>query len=57
VFAKTLIGGSPRALTTMSIAHSLAWSPDGRWIAAASDNAEFVYWSLGNTGPRALSSS
>jgi Tol biopolymer transport system component len=54
VFTRTLRDEKPHALTAMSIAHSLAWSPDGRWIAAVSGNAEFVYWSLGNTGPSAL---
>jgi Tol biopolymer transport system component len=38
----------------MPVAHSLAWSPDGRWIAVVSGNSEFVYHRLGNLGPSAL---
>ena len=54
VFTRALRDETPHALATMGIAHSLAWSPDGRWIAAVAGNGEFVYWSLGNTGPSAL---
>ena len=54
VFARSMGDDRPHALATMAIVHSLAWSPDGRWIAAVAGNAEFVYWSLGNTGPSAL---
>jgi len=36
--------------------HSLAWSPDGRWLAGVRDNPEFVYGNLLRTfGNRAAS--
>jgi Tol biopolymer transport system component len=54
IYARPLDGGQPRVLATLVVPHSLAWSPDGRWIAAVSGNAEFVYHRLGNLGPSAL---
>jgi dipeptidyl aminopeptidase/acylaminoacyl peptidase len=54
VYARSFGGGQPRVLATLSVPHSLAWSPDGRWIASVSGNAEFVYHRLGNLGPSAL---
>ncbi|HUQ80049.1 MAG TPA: hypothetical protein VM076_02860, partial [Gemmatimonadaceae bacterium] len=36
-------GGSERILGALPEAHSLAWSPDGKWIAAVSGNEGFVY--------------
>jgi len=43
VLARSIGGGSVRLLGTLSEAHSLAWSPDGRWVAAVSGNEGFVY--------------
>ena len=43
IFTRALSGGSARMLGTLPTAHSLAWSPDGRWIAAVSGNGAFVY--------------
>jgi Tol biopolymer transport system component len=54
VYARPLDGGQSRVLARLVVPHSLAWSPDGRWIAAVSGNAEFVYHRLGNLGPSAL---
>jgi Tol biopolymer transport system component len=54
VYARPLDGGQSRVLATLVVPHSLAWSPDGRWIAAVSGNAEFLYHRLGNLGPSAL---
>ena len=45
VLTRSIGGGSVRLLGTLSEAHSLAWSPDGRWIAAVSGNEGFVYGS------------
>jgi len=36
-------GGDPVELVRDATAHSLAWSPDGRWIAYVSGNREFVF--------------
>ena len=43
ILARGVGGGSVRVLATLPEAHSLAWSPDGRWIAAVSGNEGFVY--------------
>jgi Tol biopolymer transport system component len=43
ILARSLGGGDVRVLGTLKEAHSLAWSPDGRWIAAVSGNEGFVY--------------
>ena len=43
ILTRTLSGGRVRMLGTLPTAHSLAWSPDGRWIAAVSGNGAFVY--------------
>jgi Tol biopolymer transport system component/DNA-binding SARP family transcriptional activator len=43
ILVRDLSGGPVRALATLPTAHSLAWSPDGRWIAAVSGNEGFVY--------------
>ena len=36
-------GSGLTLLALISTVHSLAWSPDGRWLAGVRDNAEFVY--------------
>ena len=54
IYARPLDGGRPRAVATLVVPHSLAWSPDGRWIAAVAGNSEFVFHRLGNLGPSAV---
>ena len=54
VYERPFAGGQAHVLATLPVPHSLAWSPDGRSIAAVSGNAEFVYQRLGNLGPSAL---
>jgi serine/threonine protein kinase/Tol biopolymer transport system component len=54
VYARSLGGREPRVLGTPVVPHSLAWSPDGRWIAVVSGNAEFSYHRLGNLGPSGI---
>jgi Tol biopolymer transport system component len=56
VFVRALSGDGDvsRTIVTLPVAHSLAWSPNGRWIAVVSGNMEFVYHRLGNLGPSAL---
>ncbi len=36
-------GSGLTLLALISSVHSLAWSPDGRWLAGVRDNADFVY--------------
>ncbi len=36
-------GSGLTLLALISTVHSLAWSPDGRWLAGVRDNSEFVY--------------
>jgi len=49
-------GGEPRFLGTAPALHSCAWSPDDRWIACVSMNAESVSpgISFGNIAPSAI---
>jgi Tol biopolymer transport system component/DNA-binding SARP family transcriptional activator len=62
IYAQPADGGTPRLLAAQPAAHSLTWSPDGRWIAFVSGNPVFAYgevpWgnatSLGNMAPSAL---
>ena len=55
VYARAIDGGQPRIIASLYEVHSLAWSPDGRWIAAVSGNALFVDGpEIGNLGPSAL---
>ena len=49
VLARAVSGGATRLLGTLAEAHSLAWSPDGRWIAAVSGNEGFVYGAAAST--------
>ena len=49
VFARNVGGGSAQVIGTLPEAHSLAWSPDGRWIAAVSGNEGFVYGAAAST--------
>ena len=54
IYARALQGKDTRVLGAVPVAHSLAWSPDDRWVAVVSGNAEFVFHRLGNLGPSAL---
>ena len=49
VLARPAGGGAVKLLATLPEAHSLAWSPDGRWIAAVSGNEGFVYGAAAST--------
>ena len=49
VLARGVGGGTVKLLATLPEAHSLAWSPDGRWIAAVSGNEGFVYGAAAST--------
>ena len=42
VFTRPVSGGASRALARLAEAHSCSPSPDGRWIACASGNRQFV---------------
>jgi serine/threonine-protein kinase len=42
-------GSGVRLVARVAIAHSLAWSPDGQWLAGVRGNGLFAY-SLGNFG-------
>src|SRR5690348_15849498 len=42
-------GGPLRYVDSLREAYSLAWSPDGRWIAAVSGNEAFVYGAAAST--------
>jgi Tol biopolymer transport system component len=56
LYVRPAPGGEARALVSDGSAHSPAWSPDGRWIAYVSGNAEFTYNDalLGNIAPSTL---
>ena len=56
LYVRPATGGEPLALVRDFAAHSPAWSPDGRWIAYVSGNAEFVFSEalLGNIAPSTL---
>ena len=49
VMIRALGGGPTRPLGTLLEAHSLSWSPDGRWIAAVSGNEGFIYGAAAST--------
>jgi Tol biopolymer transport system component/tRNA A-37 threonylcarbamoyl transferase component Bud32 len=42
VFILPVNGGTSRAVGRIAEVHSCSWSPDGRWIACASGNRQFV---------------
>jgi serine/threonine-protein kinase len=42
-------GSGVRLVARLAAAHSLAWSPDGKWLAGVRENGDFAY-SLGNFG-------
>jgi len=56
LFAVAVEGGEPRLVGTAANLHSCAWSPDDRWIACVSMNAESVFpgLTLGNIAPSAI---
>ncbi len=62
VFVRPIEGGSPTRLAAIDFPHSLAWSPDGEWIALVSGNAAFTFgaqpWgsptNLGNVAPSSI---
>ncbi|HXM38894.1 MAG TPA: protein kinase [Gemmatimonadales bacterium] len=56
LFVRALDGGEARLVTVGREVHSLAWSPDGRWIAYVAGNPGFVLGGLGigNIAPSAI---
>jgi Tol biopolymer transport system component/DNA-binding SARP family transcriptional activator len=62
VIVRTLETGATARLGVLDDAHSLAWSPDGRWIAFVSGNSAFHYGDrygargagLGNLAPSSI---
>jgi eukaryotic-like serine/threonine-protein kinase len=42
VYSRAVDGGTSRALGRIAEVHSCSWSPEGRWIACASGNRQFV---------------
>jgi Tol biopolymer transport system component len=49
VMARASGGGPVRYVGSLREAHSLAWSPDGRWIGVVSGNEAFVYGAAAST--------
>jgi len=62
IYTRSLDGGAPRRIARAAAPHSLAWSPDGAWIAFVSGNRSFTFGSLpwgspmhlGNVAPSSL---
>jgi Tol biopolymer transport system component/DNA-binding SARP family transcriptional activator len=62
IYHRPVDGGPARLVSRDPAAHSLAWSPDGKWIAFVSGNPVFSYgelpWgsstNLGNTAPSSI---
>ncbi len=62
IYLRPVEGGPARLITSQQAAHSLAWSPDGEWIAFVSGNPTFVFgespWgtatNLGNIAPSSI---
>jgi eukaryotic-like serine/threonine-protein kinase len=57
IYARPLGGGDERALAAGAELHSLAWSPDGRWIAFVSGNIQYVSTTgigIGNIAPSSV---
>src|SRR5439155_922384 len=55
VLVKPLDGGQAHLVTAAWEPHSFAWSPDGRWIAYASGNSQYVAARyLGNFAPSSI---
>jgi Tol biopolymer transport system component/DNA-binding SARP family transcriptional activator len=49
IIARTVDGGDDRLIATLPEPHSLAWSPDGRWLAVVSGNEGFAYGAAAST--------
>ena len=49
ILARAVDGGDDRLIATLPEPHSLAWSPDGRWVAAVSGNEGFAYGAAAST--------
>ena len=49
ILVRSVAGGTVRLVGTLAEAHSLAWSPDGKWIAAVSGNEGFIYGAAAST--------
>jgi len=56
LFVRPLDGGESRLVSVGREVHSLAWSPDGRWIAYVAGNSNFVglYGGTGNIAQSAI---
>jgi Tol biopolymer transport system component/serine/threonine protein kinase len=62
IYTRPVAGGPAKRITERPAAHSLAWSPDGEWIAFVSGNPAFVSgespWgsttNLGNIAPSSI---
>ena len=56
VFVVPADGGTPQLLGVVFDPYSLAWSPDGRWIALSTGNSQFARGRafFGNRGPSAI---
>ncbi|HMA42118.1 MAG TPA: protein kinase [Gemmatimonadales bacterium] len=56
IFVRPPDGGAPRFVAVVFDPHSLAWSPDGKWLALVSGNDQFAVGTalFGNTGPSAI---
>ena len=62
IYTRPVDGGTPRLISREPAAHSLAWSPGGKWIAFVSGNPMFAYgelpWgsatNLGNIAPSSI---
>jgi Tol biopolymer transport system component len=56
LFVRSLDGGEARLVSVAREVHSLAWSPDGRWIAYVAGNSDFVLggWEFGNIAPSVI---
>ena len=56
VYRRAVSGGTPDALVSLADGHSLAWSPDGRWIAVYGQPTHYeVRWkTIGNLAPSSI---
>ena len=49
ILARAVDGGDDRLIATLPEPHSLAWSPDGRWVAVVCGNEGFAYGAAAST--------
>ena len=62
MFVRPVDGGPAARLAAVDFPHSIAWAPDGEWIALVSGNAAFTFgahpWgsptNLGNVAPSSI---